>query len=87
MYTNGTNKQARKIRLHFEDCVTHRTSFSHRFFAWTTIAEVKKYLEAQVHTSSANIRLFCKNIELSRSGQRILDYQLSSRQTITIRMT
>lgn len=87
MYTTFTNKQARKLKLRFEDCISQRPTFSHRFFAWATIAEVKKYLEAYVHTSSSNIRLFCKNIELSRNGQRLLDYQLSSRQTITIRMT
>lgn len=87
MYTTATTKQAKKVKLHFEDCISQRPPFSHRFFAWATIAEVKKYLEGYVHTNSSNIRLFCKNIELNRNGQRLLDYQLTSRQTITIRMT
>jgi hypothetical protein len=71
----------------FEDAISHQPTFSCRFFAWTTIAEIKKYLEGKLKTVSTNIRLFYKNSELRKNGQRLLDYQIGNRQIITVRMT
>jgi hypothetical protein len=37
MYTTSSNKQARKIKIIFEDLIANQPSFSLKFFAWTTI--------------------------------------------------
>lgn len=87
MYTS-TKKEARKIRLHFENHVTNEPAlFDRKFFLWTTIVEVKKELEAVLQIHHSKMRLFYKNLELTKGGRRLLDYNVKHRDTFVVRMT
>ena len=87
MYTT-TKKAARKIRVNFENHVTSEPAlFERKFFLWATIVEVKKELEAVLQVHHSKMRLFYKNLELTKNGRRLLDYNVKHRDTLVVRMT
>jgi hypothetical protein len=86
MYTN-TTKEAKKIKIHFEDQITNQPSFTLKFFAWSTIIEIKKELEKHLKTSHQNMRLFYKNLELSKNGRRLIDYNVKNKEIFVVKMT
>lgn len=85
MYTNAT-REARRLRIIFEDHVSGKPNFSECFFAWTTINEVKQELEHRLKTHHGNLRLFYKNIEL-KNGKQLLDYDVRHKDVFVVKMT
>lgn len=86
MYTS-TTKEAKKIKILFEDQVTNGPIFYRKFFLWSTIIEVKKELEHLLKVPPSKMRLFYKNIELAKNGRRLLDYNIKHKDYFVVKMT
>jgi hypothetical protein len=75
------------MKINFEDQITNQPPFSRKFFLWTTIIEVKKELESILKIHHSKMRLFYKNLELTKNGRRLLDYNVKHRDTFVVKMT
>lgn len=86
MYTS-TTKEAKKIKINFEDQVSGGPTFGIKFFLWSTIIEVKKELEHILKVHHSKLRLFYKNLELTKNGRRLYDYNIKHKDFFVVKMT
>ena len=63
-----SKRTVQKIELHFEDMIFEGRKFRMKFFPWIRTHELKKTLvkEKYKNLTENDIRLFCKNIELTQ---------------------
>ena len=67
--------------------VNHNPPFTLKCHAWATVSEIKKELEKTLKVTHSNLRLFFKNIELTKNGVSLLDYDVKSYDTLTVKIT
>ena len=82
-----TDGKAQKLLFKIEDMVNQGPSFTLKCHAWVTVSEVKKELEKILKVLHSNLRLFYKNIELTKNGGSLLDYDLKTNDTLTVKIT
>ena len=82
-----TDGKAQKMLFKIEDMVNQGPSFTLKCHAWATVSQVKKQLEKTLKVIHSNLRLFYKNIELTKNGGAMLDYDVKSHDTLTVKIT
>jgi hypothetical protein len=75
-----SKRQIEKMELLFEDHIFPERKFKLKFFPWIRTGELKKILlkekfhDKHKHLSEQDIRLFCKNIEITQENKGFFDY-------------
>lgn len=82
-----TDGKAQRLLFRIEDMVNQGPSFVLQCHAWATVSEVKKDLEKILKVMHSNLRLFYKNVELTKNGISLLDYDLKPNDTLTVKIT
>lgn len=86
-----SKRQVEKMEVCFEDKIFSGRKFKLKFFPWIRTAELKKILvkekfnDKHTHLTEQDLRLFCKNMELTEEKRSFFDfYKIDAGSTIVI---